>query len=78
MKWYWILLIALGALAVGILIASAIKSKSKTTAELKPDGGKEFEPKSKPKVSSQSGVDTEIVKQENGNGTTTTILRKTS
>lgn len=74
MKWYWILLIVLGAIFVGMLISSAVKPKAKTTSTLTDTVT------TKPAVVNTtvaSGPKTDIVTTDNADGTkTTTVLTK--
>lgn len=68
MKWYWILLIAVAVIAIGVIIGMNVKKKSLTIAPtlnvVKPD------------TSSASSKDMKVVSTENADGGKTIALVK--
>jgi hypothetical protein len=73
MKWYWILLIALAAVAVGVLIAKMIKPKSSTSVS----GNALGNSPAKPVVTVTNAPGVEVVKETNADGSSTLAVSRT-
>lgn len=74
MKWYWILIIVLAVIAVGVIIGLAVKKSKKASSPAKALVKAIEKPATDVKVSTGNGV--EVVKKDNEDGTKTVAVSR--
>ena len=74
MKWYYILLIVLAGIAVGMIVSSMLKSKSKASPPVKSSRVIT----SNPDIKVESSNDVDVITKDNSDGTkTVAVARRT-
>ena len=75
MKWYWILLIILGAIALGMIITLMVKPKANSPAtKTNPIGPRTVAPDS---VKVEKGEDVDVITKDNADGSKTIAVART-
>ncbi len=79
MKWYWILLIVLGSIAVGVIVSQVVKSKSKASSPVKvaTASTNQIGPRTTdPSVQVASNGQVDVITKDNADGTKTVAIAR--